>query len=413
MKASAGKGVLMLLENCPYPQDGRVRREAKTLLFAGFEVTVICPSGSGQPRRDIVDGVRVYRHRGPTSSNGFLGYLWEYGYAMTATFFLSLFVWMRHGFDVVHAHNPPDTFVFIAVFYKVFGKRFIFDHHDLSPEMYEARFRGGNRLVFRALMWLERLSCRLADHVIATNASYREVVMQRGKVSTDRVTIVRNGPELERVRVGTPDAVLRRKAGTIIGYVGVMGYQDGVDYLLRALRHLIDDVGRTDFFCVLVGSGDARESLMALTAELQLDKHVWFTGYVPDEDLMRYLSTADLFVDPDPSNAFNDRSTMIKIMEYMALGKPIVAFDLPEHRVTAEGAALYACANDEADFARTIGRLMDDPLKREEMGRIGRRRVETQLAWPLQEPHLLAAYEKIGMAVRDEQPAAPVSCRAH
>jgi len=387
----------MLLENSTYPQDARVRREARALVDAGYQVSVICPMDSGQPWCETLNGVCVYRFRAPPAANGFLGYLWEYGYSMVATFVLTLLVALREGFDVIHTHNPPDTLVLIAAFYKLLGKRFVYDHHDLAPEMYYALFRSrGNQLIYHTLVWFEKLSCRLADHVIATNQSYKTVEMQRGHVPEERITIVRNGPELNGLQSLEPDSELRQKGKTIIGYVGVMGFQDGVDYLLRALHHLLFDLGRTDFFCVIIGGrGGARASLKALTTQLGLDEYVGFTGWVSDVDLIRYLSAADICVDPDPSNPFNDRSTMIKMTEYMALGKPIVAFDLPEHRFTAQAAALYVRPNDELEFARALAQLMDDPARRQAMGSFGRRRVETELAWRYSVPHLLEAYRTV------------------
>lgn len=394
MKASVGSRVLMLLENCSYPADRRVSVEAEALTTAGYHVSVICPKASGQPWWEVLNGVRVYRYPMPPAANSFLGYFWEYGYSMVAAFLLSMVVCWREGCDIVHAHNPPDTFVFIAAFYKILGKRFIYDHHDLAPEMYYARFGGrGNRLVYHVLIFLEKLSCRLADHVITTNQSYKQIEMQRGRVSEECITIVRNGPDLHRLQPVAP--TLRAPEKTVIGYVGVMGFQDGVDYLLRALHHLIYDLGRTDFYCILIGTGNAWPNLKALAAQLRLDEYAWFTGFVLDADLVRYLSTVDICVAPEPSNPFNDYSTMIKMMEYMALAKAIVAFDLPEHRVTAQDAAIYARPNDETDFARHIAALMDNSEQRQRMGQRGRERVETELAWTYQEKHLLEAYSAL------------------
>lgn len=396
MRASTRNRVLMLLENHTYPQDGRVRREAVSLQRAGYRVTVIAPAGDGQPRSEVVDGVRVYRYPAPRERDGFVGYAIEYGYSMLMSALLTFFVFVRHGFDAIHAHNPPDTFVFIAAPYKLLGKRFVFDHHDLSPEMYDARFGDdANPKVHRVLRRLERWTFRLADHVISTNESYRDIAMGRGNVPPHRVTIVRNGPELDRVRLMEPDPQLRSRAKHIFGYVGVMGPQDGVDYLIRALHHLVADLDRGDFLCFIVGGGSAVPELQALVTELGLEDHVWFTGRTSDEDLMRYLSTADICVDPDPFNPFADRSTMIKMTEYMAMARPIVAFDLTEHRRTAAEAALYATPNDELDFARCLAELMDDPERRAAMGDVGRRRVEERLAWPHQEQRLLAAYRAI------------------
>ncbi|MFN8486561.1 MAG: glycosyltransferase family 4 protein [Caldilineaceae bacterium] len=396
MKASAGKRILMLLENNPYPHDGRVRREATALVQAGYQVSVISPRRHDQGWRDTLDGVHVYRYPAPPSKGGIVGYLLEYGYSLIGAFVLSLVVWAQRGFDVIHAHNPPDIFVLIALPYKLLGKRFVFDHHDLSPEMYNALFKdGGNPLLFRMLVWFEQLSCKVADHLIATNESYKRMEMERSGVPAERISVVRNGPDLKRVRLVEPDSQLRSKGKTIIGYVGIMGFQDGLDYLLRALHHLVYDLGRTDFYCVLIGTGDAWETLKQMVDDLQLHEQVWLTGNVSDTDLMRYLSSTDICVDPDPSNPFTDRCSMIKMTEYMALNKPIVAFDLPEHRVTAQEACLYAKANDELDFARKLAELMDDPAQRASMGKLGRQRVETALAWHYSVPHLLDAYRKV------------------
>ena len=402
---TVGNRVLMLLENNPYPQDPRVQREAQTLVSAGCRVTVICPRRKGQLWRETLDGVSLYRYPAPKLGNGMVGYAWEYGYSLVASFFLLLLVLFREGFDVIHAHNPPDFPVVIAIVYRLLGKRFVFDHHDLAPELYSARSRsGGNRSVVRILKTFEKLSCKMADHVIATNESYKQMEMTRDGIAEERITIVRNGPDLERLRRVSPDHEIRKRAGTIIGYVGVMGIQDGLDYLLRALHHLRDDMGRADFFCVLMGRGTALPELKKLTEELDLQDHVRFTGRVVGAELARYLSSCDIFVDPDPSTPYNDRSTMIKIMEYMTFERPIVAFDLPEHRVSADNAAVYAQPNDELDFARCIARLMDDTGMCERLGRIGRGRVESHLSWAHQEKALLAAYEKIGVALSWPEP---------
>jgi glycosyltransferase involved in cell wall biosynthesis len=388
--------ILMLLQNNPYPEDERVRHEATALTAAGYEVSVISPARRGQPAREVVDGVHVYRYRAPFGG-GAIGLVLEHVHATAMSAYLSLRVARNGGFDVLHAHNPPDTLAVVAALHKLRGKRFVYDHHDLAPEMFNARFgREGGGLVHRALMAFERLSCRLADHVIATNESYRRVEIDRGGVSPDAITVVRNGPDLDRTHRVEPDPQLRARAGTILGYIGVMGRQDGIDHLLRALAHLVHTLGREDVFCVLVGTGDAWQELRDLASELGLDRYVWFTGYVSDEDVARYLSTADICVVPDPSNPFNDRSSMIKVSEYMALAKPIAAFDLPEHRTTAHDAAIYARPNDDLALARAIAELMDDPERRRRMGEAGRRRVEEELAWKYSIPSLLAAYEQLG-----------------
>jgi glycosyltransferase involved in cell wall biosynthesis len=396
MKTPADKRVLMLLENNPYPSDRRVVAEASALTEAGYRITVIAPAAPGELWHEVVDGVATYRYPAPPALRGVLGFAWEYGYSILASIVLSVVVFVKDGFDVVHAHNPPDLFVFVAAFYKLFGARFVFDHHDLAPEMYCAKFgQRSKRTIYRGLIWFERLSCRLADRVIATNESYRAIEAQRDRVPQDRITVVRNGPDLSKLRPVEPDADLRLKGKTIIGYVGTMGVQDGVDYLLRALRRLACDLHRADFFCVLIGNGDAWPRLRLLTTELGLEDQVWFTGTLSCNEFLPYLSAADICVEPQPSNPYNDRCTTIKMMEYMALAKPIVAFDLPEHRVTAREAACYVQPNDELEFARALARLMDDPDRRKVMGTLGRQRVESALAWPHSVPRLLEAYRSL------------------
>jgi glycosyltransferase involved in cell wall biosynthesis len=395
MKAYAGK-VLMQHENNSYQRDARPKREARALVRAGYRVSVISPMPPGGAGPSMSDDVRLYQFPAPPNAGGFLGYLWEYTYATIAIFVLSIVVLLREGFDILHAHNPPDTLALIAAPYKLLGKRLVYDHHDLAPEMYCARFRDrGNRWVYQALILLEKLSCRLADRVIATNDSYKAVEMERDGVPEEHIFVVRNAPDRERLNPVAPDPDLRGRAGTIVGYVGALGPQDGVDYLLRAAHHLIYELKRHDVLFVVIGEGDMLPELKVLAEQLEIGPYVWLTGWIPDQDLLRYLSTADICVDPDPSNPFTDRSTMVKMMEYMALGKPIVAFDLPEHRVTSGGAAVYARPNDELDFARQISALMDDPELRQKLGRMGVERVETELAWEHQEKHLLEVYETL------------------
>ena len=392
MTASAGKKVLMLVENNPYSEDIRVKREARALIEAGYGVTVICPSSAKKKRNSGADGVKVYAYPAPPGGKGILGYVWEYGYSLVMMFFLSLVVWLREGFDVVHAHNPPDMLVFVGAFYKLMGKKFVFDHHDLSPEMIALRYSGAKQTVLRnTLVWLEQLSCRVADHVIATNQSYMDMEMARSGLPAERITIVRNGPS-EKMQPVAHDPELRARAGTLLGYVGIMGPQDGIDYLLRAIQQLVYTLKMDDVYCVIIGKSDYLDELKELAAELGIADKVWFTGWISYADLLRYLSTVDICVAPDPSNPFNDRCTMIKMMEYMAMGKPIVAFDLPEHRVTAGDAATYARGNDELDFAARILALSNNPRQREAMGEIGRNRIMTELAWSYQIPKLVRVY---------------------
>lgn len=409
IKTVTGQRVLMLLENNGYPQDPRVRHEAQALVEAGYQISIICPVRSSSPLREKIDDVSVYRFPSPPEAAGMLGYLVEYGYSMLAAFFLSVVVYFSEGFDIVHAHNPPDTFVMIALFYKLFNKKFVFDHHDLSPEMYFARFDGkGNQWVYRTLRFFEWLSCRVADRVITTNQSYKQLEMLRCGVPETKITIVRNGPNLQRLQPVPAAIELQRAGKTTLCYVGEMGFHDGVDYLLRTLHKLVYDFGRTDLYCILVGDGDAWLSLRNLASELKLDHYLHFVGRVQADKVAYYLSAADICVAPEPSNDYNDRSTMIKIAEYMAMGKAIAAFDLPEHRVTAGDAALYATANNESSFAQNLMQLMDNPSMRAQMGKTGRERVETMLAWPYQARNLVKLYDELSPQALHAQPIEPL-----
>lgn len=393
---SGRKRVLMLLQNAPYSEDGRVRCEANSLTSAGYKVTVICQVHKGERWHEEFDGVRAYQFPPPPSAHGLIGYFIEYAYTLPVIAALSLWVAVRRGFDIVHAHNPPDFLVLIGGIWRLFGKKFVFDQHDLSPDMYLSRFPNrGNRMLHRILLFFERLSCRVANHVIVTNESGKRIQMMRSEIPADRITIVRNGPEPWHLQQVEPNNSLRAGAAIVIGYVGMMGIQDGIDYLLRALHILRNQFGRTDWRCVLIGKGPAMDELQQLAADLGLDENVHYTGWVDYEQVPGYLAAADICVVPDPSNEYNDRSTIVKLMEYMAQAKPFVAFDLPEHRVTAGNTALYARPNDERDFAEQILRLIDDAELRNRLGEAGQRRVIDELTWARQEAHLLEAYRSL------------------
>jgi glycosyltransferase involved in cell wall biosynthesis len=385
----------MLIENVPFPQDPRVFPEAQALISNGFRVSVICPALSGQPWREIINGVHVFRYPAPPEKKTFFGYFWEYGYSLVVIFAISILVSFKPGFDIIHAANPPDILVFIAIFYKLFGKRFIFDHHDLSPELYYARFRDkGSKNLYRTLLWLERLSCSSADYIITTNQSYKRIEMQRDHVKEGKITIVRNGPSDQLLKT-VPALGLGQTEKKNIVYAGVIGNQDGVEHLIRALHYVINSFGRTNILCIIIGDGNALSDIKALSVELRLTDYILFTGWIEKTEVISLLRSADICVAPEPSNRYNDNSTMIKIMEYMAVGKPIIAFDLPEHRVSAQEAALYARPNDELDFSLKIAELMDDTERRRKMGEFGRDRVEKDLAWSHQIQYLLEAYGKL------------------
>jgi glycosyltransferase involved in cell wall biosynthesis len=321
--------------------------------------------------------------------------MWEYCYFTGACFVMSLYVAMKHGFDVIHAHNPPDTLFLVAAFYKPFGKKFVFDHHDLCPELYRSRYKAESGFLTTILGLFEKGSLALADVTIATNESYRAIQIERGKVKPENVFIVRNGPNLKRVAYRTPSERLRAINKCILCYIGALNPQDGVDYLLRSLRDLLYKLNRKDFYCVIMGTGDSLEDLRSLAVELNLEGYVELTGYVSEEDLMSNLSAADICVDPDPSSPLNDVSTWIKIMEYMALGKPIVAYDLKETHWSAQDAALYVKPNNELEFAEGIAKLMDRPDLRAQIGEFGRQRIHNDLKWDVVGQNLLRAYEKL------------------
>ena len=389
--------VVMLIENCSYPRDVRVRREAETLVGAGMRVSIICPALKGQPRRETVKGVKVYRYTAPREGRGKSAYVWEYGYSMLVALYLAIRIAIADGIDVIHAANPPDLFVFVAMLFKPFGVKFVYDQHDLVPEMYRARYSGGGKsIVDRVLSFCERCSYKLADHVVVTNASYRETAMLRGKVPSNRISIVRNGPDAAQLESrAEARAGLCEPGTTLIAYLGLMGVQDGVVHLIRAVNHLVCDLGRKDVRFLLLGSGEEEQNLAALTRTLGLEPYVRFMGFIPDPEYLPYLLAADVCVDPDPSSEYNDRSTMIKIMDYMAASKPIVAFDLAETRRSAGKAALYVEPNDELKFAKALAYLMDHPEQRAEMGAFGRNKVITELSWSVSADCLLRAYDAL------------------
>jgi glycosyltransferase involved in cell wall biosynthesis len=385
----------MLVENLPSPFDRRVWQEATALRDAGYAVAIICPTGPGfESCFEEVDGIAIYRYDLPTEGEGALGYAIEYSVALVNTSLLAWRVLLTRGFDVIHACNPPDLFFLIGGFFRLLGKKFVFDHHDINPELYEAKF-GRRDFFWKLMVWLERLTFRTADISIATNESYRRIAVERGGMDPDRVFVVRSGPSLDRLRVLPPQPSLKQGRAHLVGYVGVMGRQEGIDLLLRAVRSIVHDRGRRDIHFGLVGGGTSLEEMKTLARELGVADYVTFTGRVPDAQLLAMLNTAEVCVNPDVANEMNDKSTMNKIMEYMALGKPIVQFDLAEGRFSAQDASLYARRNDPDDMAAKIVELIDDPARRAAMGAYGRRRVENELEWRYEVPKLRAAYRAL------------------
>jgi glycosyltransferase involved in cell wall biosynthesis len=410
MRTRNQRRILIIVENLPCPFDRRVWQEARTLAAAGYTVSIICPKGKGYERSfEEIDGIAIYRHSLPIEADRWYGYAVEYLWAFLAQMALSLRVLFGRGFDVIHACNPPDTIFLVGGFYKLFGKKFVFDHHDINPELYEAKF-GRRDGFYKLMLALERWTFRTADVSLATNESYRRIALERGHMPPDKVFVVRSGPSLERLKILAPNPALKRGRRYLVGYVGVMGRQEGIDLLLQAARYIVHDKCRTDIHFGLVGGGTELAAMQALAVELNVADYVTFTGRVPDVELLSMLNTADVCVNPDVANEMNDKSTMNKIMEYMALGKPIVQFDLTEGRFSAQDASLYARHNDPVDMAEKVLELLDDEPRRRRMGEVGRARVANELSWDHEAPRLLAAYDTVfGGAYREERSTASES----
>lgn len=388
--------ILIVVENLPVPMDRRVWQESKALVDAGYDVVVICPMGPDAREPDVtLEGVRILRYPLRAATGGPLGYVREYGVALWHSLRLALRVrgWGR--VDVVQACNPPDLLFLVALPLKLGGAKFVFDHHDLVPELFLSRFPSGGKVLFKVAVVAERLTFALADAVISTNESYRRVAIERGRKSPSRVKVVRSAPDLSRFERREPDPELRRGKKFLAAYIGVMGPQDGIDYALRALAHLRHQIGRDDVHSIFMGTGDSFDELVALSRELRIDDCVEFTGRVSDEFLQRCLSTADVCLSPDPANPLNNLSTMNKVVEYMAMGRPVVSFELTEARVSAGEAAVYAPNDDVAAFAGLVDELLDQPERRAEMGELGRRRVEQELSWDTSRANLLDFYGRL------------------
>ena len=391
-----GKRILIIVQNLPVPFDRRVWLECQALTSAGYQVSVVCPKGDGDPSFHVVKSVRIYKYRPYAPGGSKISFIAEYLYSFLATAWMTAKARRSGRFAVLQACNPPDIFWPIALMLRLLDRtQFVFDHHDLCPELYESRFPDGPKLPYLALRALERRTHRTAKHVIATNESYREVAMTRSGKSGEEVTVVRSGPDPQRLWRGQAKPELRRGRRYLAAYIGVMGPQDGVDIVIRAADVIVRELGRSDIAFTLIGSGDSFADLVALRDQLGLAGHVEFTGRAPDEVVADVLSTADVGLSPDPKNPLNDVSTMNKTMEYMAYELPVVAFDLRETRVSAAEAAVYATPNDVGEYAKAIVALMDDEPTRHRLGKLGRLRVETELAWSHQERAYLGVYRSL------------------
>jgi glycosyltransferase involved in cell wall biosynthesis len=395
---------LIIVQNLPVPFDRRVWLECQTLRSAGWEVAVVCPKGPADPSFAVMEGVELYKYKPYSAKAGTCSFLAEYAYSFLATLFLALRAARKGRFDVVQACNPPDIFWPIGVLFRVVqGSRFVFDHHDLCPELYKSRFPGGISAAHQGLLWLERRTARSADHVIATNGSYRSMDIERHGLHPAKVTVVRTGPDASRLKRGEADPSLRRGRDHLVAYIGVMGPQDSVDVVLEVADLIVHQMGREDISFTLMGSGDCFEELVCLRDRLGLSGYVELTGRVPDSVVAAVLSTADLGISPDRKNPLNDVSTMNKTMEYMAFGLPVVAFDLAETRVSAGEAGAYATPNEIPEMAKLVVELLDDDQRRLAMGKVARARVEGELAWQHQAERYLAVYQSLAEGMRRNQ----------
>ncbi len=393
--ASAGRRVLIIVQNLPVPFDRRVWLEATTLAAHGYEVSVICPKLKGFNRSyERLEDVDIYRYRLPIDPSTKLGFILEFAWAWIATAALSLKVhWRGRGFDVIQACNPPDTYWLLARLWRLAGRRFIFDHHDLSPEMYQAKFGSSKSFLGRLLLWLERMTFAAADISLATNQSHRDLAVLRGGMHPDNVFIVRSGPDIKRLTVYQPDDSYKNGKKHLIAYLGDISRQDGLDGLIGAVGHLASM--RDDFHVIVIGGGSAWEEVKELAVATGVSSLFTFAGTVTDEELCRILSSATLATDPTPRNPWSERSTMNKIMEYMFFGLPIVAHDLQETRLSAQRAVSVTHTGLEEEFAMLMSDLLDDESLRRSMGEAGRQRLHDQLSWQHSTPHLLAAYRRV------------------
>jgi glycosyltransferase involved in cell wall biosynthesis len=393
MKVLQDKHILIIVENLAVPFDRRVWQEATTLKESGADVSIICPKMKGYTAsREVLSGINIYRHPLPFEARGALGYILEYSVALFWEFILSWKIYFKKKFHVIHGCNPPDLIFLVALFFKLFGVKYVFDHHDINPELFIAKYNRKG-FFYKMLLLSERLTFAVADFSIATNESYKEIAIRRGKMDEDKVQIVRSGPKLDRLKLLPPDRKFLKGRKYLIGYVGVIGEQEGIDLLLECASYISSQ--RQDIQFAIVGGGSDLERMKQLATEMKLDEYVDFYGRVPDDILIAVLNTADVCVNPDSPTEMNNLSTMNKIMEYMALKKPIVQFDLKEGRFSASKASLYAENGNVKDFADKITHLIDNPELRNKMGEFGYNRVLSELSWEYEREKLIRFYMRL------------------
>jgi len=398
-----GKHILIIVENLPVPFDRRVWQEATTLKESGAEVSIICPIMKGYTARyERLEGIDIYRHPLATEASGALGYLLEYGSAIFWWYYLSTKIFFKKRFHVIHGCNPPDLIFVVAMFFKLLGVKYVFDHHDINPELYIAKY-GRKDFLYRVMLWLEKITFKVADYSIATNESYKEIAIRRGGMPSDKVVVVRSGPKLERLKLGPGNEQYKRGRSYLVGYLGVIGEQEGIDLLLDSVQKIV--ARRQDIQFAIVGGGTSLDSLKELARKMNVADYVDFYGRVEDALMLDILNTADVCVNPDKPTEMNNLSTMNKIMEYMALRKPIVQFDLKEGRFSAQKASLYARGEDTSEFADKITYLIDNKAVREEMGEFGYRRVVNELSWTYERTKLLALYDRVLATVTKTVPS--------
>jgi glycosyltransferase involved in cell wall biosynthesis len=376
---------LIIVQNLPVPLDRRVWLECQALVANGYEVSVICPQGSGDPSRQLIEGVHIYKYRPAPEARGLAGFAWEFLYCWLQTAWLSLTVWRRRRFDIIQACNPPDTYWLLARLWRPWGVKFVFDQHDLNPELFRSRFGEPKdllrRLELRGLTWLERITYRTADRVISTNKSYKAIAVERGRLNPSEVTVVRSGPDTRAMRPIYPAIPGPKKKAFSLVYLGIMGPQDNVDLVLDVMERLVHKRGRNDVQATLLGFGDCLEDLRRRCTELDLDEYVTFTGRADRSMIADHLSVADVGLSPDLKTPLNDVSTMNKTMEYMAYALPSVSFDLVETRVSGRDSVIYVPSGDVDGFADAVELLLDDPALRLTMARRARARVAQELDW--------------------------------
>jgi glycosyltransferase involved in cell wall biosynthesis len=393
------KHILIIVENLPVPFDRRVWQEANTLKESGAMVSIICPKMKGYTASyEIINGIEIYRHSLLFDASDALGYLLEYGVALFWEFFLSWKIYFKKRFQVIHGCNPPDLIFLVALWFKILGVKYVFDHHDINPELYIAKFNNKGFL-YKMMILFERLSFATANFSIATNESYREIAIRRGKMAEDKIQVIRSGPKLDRLKLLPPDKQFLKGKKYLIGYVGVIGEQEGIDLLLESAKHIISI--RQDIQFAIVGDGTCFLKMKKLSTEMGINEYIDFYGRVPDDLLIAILNTADICVNPDKPTEMNNLSTMNKIMEYMALRKPVVQYDLKEGRFSAQEASLYAECGDTIDFSNKIIQLIDDPELRTKMGAFAYNRILNELSWDYEKEKLIKFYNLIFLLNKD------------